>query len=219
MDDILLLSQCVSCKQRMLDICTDVSHELDLKFNVQKSMVLRIGSGFKRKCELLIIDGLNLDYVSEFKYLGVFVQSGNYFTCSLPHTKLKFYRCFNSIYGKAKLASSEVICINLLKSQCLSLILYATEAISPSSHDMLVLDKLVNRAFSKIFNPFDPTIISGMRCLFDLVPIADTVRRRELTFVKKYMTLSKNFYCLRCIYSCCRANDIFLLLEADLMNL
>ena len=209
-DDILLLSQSVSCMQRMLDICTDVSHELDLKFNVQKSMVLRIGSRFKRKCELLILDGQNLDYVSEFKYLRVFVQSGNYFTCSLNHTKLKFYRCFNSIYNKAKSASSEIICINLLKSQCLPLILYATEAISPSARDMLVLDKLINRAVSKIFNTFDPTIISDMRCLFDLVPIADTVRRRELTFVKKYMYyMSKNFYLLHCVYSCCRANDIF----------
>ena len=146
----------------MLDICIDVSHELDLKFNVQKSMVLRIGIRFKRKCEVLKLDGQNLDYVSEFKYLGVFVQSGNYFTCSLNHTKLKFYRCFNSIYSKAKSASSEVICINLLKSHCLPLILYATEAISPSARDMLVLDKLINRAGSKIFNTgtFDPTIIS-----------------------------------------------------------
>ena len=77
---------------------------------------------------------------------------------------------------------------------------------------MLVLDKLINRAVSKIFNTFDPTIISDMRCLFDLVPIADTVRRRELTFVKKYMSISLrtfNFYTayihvvVLTIYSCC----------------
>ena len=68
-DDILLLSQSVTCMQSMLNICSNVSKVLDLKFNVLKSALLRIGRRFNIKCSDVVLDGQIIPFVDEIKYL------------------------------------------------------------------------------------------------------------------------------------------------------
>ena len=184
----------------MLNICTVVASELDLKFNIKKSMAPRIGSRYKRNCSNLLLDGKVLQFVPEIKYLGVFVQSGSYLRCSFNHTKIQFYRSFNAIFTKAKSGSSEIICINLLKAYCLPLLLYATEAISPGQREIKTLDKLIDRAFSKIFNSFDPNIISTMRAVFGLESLCSLVYARRSGFIASL--LSKQLYFVKCLHSC-----------------
>jgi len=96
-DDILLLSTSVVQMQRMLDICSAGAHNLDLKFNVTKSQVLRIGPRYKSTCEQLRLDMQELHFAAEIKYLGVVIQCHKFFTCSYACCKLKFYRCFNAL--------------------------------------------------------------------------------------------------------------------------
>jgi uncharacterized protein (UPF0332 family) len=45
-DDILLISQSVTCMQKMLNLCFDIATQLDMKFNFKKSVVMRIGKRF-----------------------------------------------------------------------------------------------------------------------------------------------------------------------------
>lgn len=49
-DDILLITHSVACLQSMLNICGSMAKEIDLKFNVLKSAILRIGKRFNVKC-------------------------------------------------------------------------------------------------------------------------------------------------------------------------
>ena len=112
-DDILLLSQSVTCMQVMLDICSHIACYLDLKFNTKKSVVMRIGKRYKCKCSPLLLDGIALPVVEECKYLGVILREGSRFSRSFSAAKIKFYRSFNAIYSKAFFASEEVL-INLL---------------------------------------------------------------------------------------------------------
>jgi len=46
------------------------------------------------------------------------IAAGTSFTSSFDHVKLKFYRCFNAIYNRAKNADSELY-VQLMKSFCL----------------------------------------------------------------------------------------------------
>ena len=64
-DDILLLSHSLSGMQHMLDICSSESIELDLKFNVKKSMAMRIGQRYKKWCAPLILNKEDLQYNDE----------------------------------------------------------------------------------------------------------------------------------------------------------
>ena len=171
-DDILLLSQSVSCMQSMLDICSDISKRLDLKFNVKKSAVLRIGKRFNIKCGDLLLGDQVIPFVEEIKYLGIVIMSGSKFTRSFCLSKLKFYRCFNAIYSKAANASEEVL-VNLLKSYCLPLVMYSCESVSPCKADIKSLNKLITLAFQRIFHTYDAEIIQVTRSLFSLSDIAD----------------------------------------------
>jgi len=49
-DDLLLLSASLTSLQKMISICELEVHYLDMKFNVSKSMVLRLGRTYKQLC-------------------------------------------------------------------------------------------------------------------------------------------------------------------------
>jgi hypothetical protein len=70
-----------------------------------------------------------------------------------------------AIFYRAKSASSELILVELMKSFCLPLILYATEAVGSSKTDTKMMDKMVNNSLGKIFGTYDASIIDGLRCL------------------------------------------------------
>src|SRR3989442_4236258 len=127
-DDILLLSQSVTCIQSMLDICSDVARNLDLLFNDKKSCIMRIEKRCNVKCCDLNLDGKIIAAVEEIKYLGISIEKCLTFSRSYCNAKIKFCRCFNSTYSKA----SQEVLVNLFKCYCLSTILYACEAVGPS---------------------------------------------------------------------------------------
>ena len=54
--------------------------------------------------------GQPLQWVSEFRYLSVFIVSSRSFKCSLVHAKRSFYAAVNGLFGKLlNLAFEEVI--------------------------------------------------------------------------------------------------------------
>ena len=197
-DDILLLSQSVTCMQSMLDICNRVACYLDLKFNTKKSVTMRIGKRYKYKCSAFLLDGIALPRVEECKYLGVILREGCRFSRSFCTAKIKFYRCFNAIYSKAFFASEEVL-INLLNSFRLPLVTFACEAVWPSRSDVRILDKLITVAFQKIFHTFDVDVISNAKLYFGLDNVDHLLRIRQKNFFDRYF--NKGFSFSHVIYS------------------
>ena len=104
-DDILLISKTISGMQNMLDICSSMAIELNVKFNVAKSMVLRIGARFSVKCAELVLCNSVLARVEQIKYLGVTLKSGRKCAYSFKSTKMSFYRCFNAVDRKMQTPS------------------------------------------------------------------------------------------------------------------
>src|SRR5206468_10446273 len=66
-----------------LPICNNVSKVLDLKFNVLKSALLRIGRRFNIKCSDVVLEGQIIPFVDEIKYLGIITKNGSNFKRSL----------------------------------------------------------------------------------------------------------------------------------------
>lgn len=170
----------------MLNICVNTSKVLDLNFNNKKCVALRIGKRFNKAVKSLLLDGQELFFVNEIKYLGVYIKGDVYFRCSYVQNKLKFYRCFNSIYSKCKSASSELICVNLFKSYCMPLVLYAMEAIDPLANELNALDKLISNAIGKIFDSYDSSLITILRDNLNLEPVHVIVSKRKLNFHMVY---------------------------------
>ena len=201
-DDILLLSQSVSCMQNMLCICDVVAKRLDLKFNANKSSVMRIGKRCMIKCSDLLLNGVVVPFVEEIKYLGVYIRKSLTFLRSFSLAKISFFRSFNSIYSKASRAGEDVL-VNLFKSYCLPILTYACEAIFPSKSELKIFDKLIVTVFNKIFHSFDSSVISSARLCFDMSDIADILSKRHLSFLSRYN--SKNFSFAKTIanLNCC----------------
>ena len=169
----------------MLNICSKQAECLDLKFNVVKSAMMRIGNRFNTKCCDVILDGQILPYVDEIKYLGIFIKKGRCFNRSFSSSKIKFYRCFNAIYSKASYASEDVI-INLFKSYCLPVFTYACESVFPNKSDANSLNKLISTAFYKIFRTYDINVINTARTHFGLSDIVDILNVRQHRFITRY---------------------------------
>src|SRR5437867_5258627 len=153
--------------QSILDLFTAVSKSIDLKFNVKKSSVMRIGKRCNIKCSILLLDGNVVPYVDEIKYLGITIKKGITFCRSWCAEKIKFYRCFNAIQSKANLASEDVL-VNLFNCYCLPVITYACDAVLPCKSDIRSLAKLIANVFYKIFHTFDKDIIDSARLHFGL---------------------------------------------------
>ena len=107
----------------MLMICDQFAAEFDMKFNSGKSVVLRIGNRYNAKCVPLTLNGEVLKFVSELKYLGVYLVAGKYFRTTIDHLKVKFFHVFNCIFAHSKAANSEIVSVELLKAYCLPFLL------------------------------------------------------------------------------------------------
>ena len=185
-DDIMLVSHSITVMQQMLDICSAEAESLDFSFNTVKSVALRIGQRYKHDCIALRLSGADLAYVDRTKYLGVMLTSSRMFTCSFDHLKLKFYRCFNAIFTRARNAGNELVSVHLLKSVCLPIILYGTEALQPSRSTLRMLDNLINRAVYRIFECSQSVDIKYIRLMVDLPALDLLVQRRHCAFVRQF---------------------------------
>jgi len=90
------------------------SNDFDIKSNCKKSVAMHIRKWLKEKCVLLQVDNKDILYVTELKYLGVYVCAGQLLKFSAEHLRSKFYRTFNCIYSRSKASNSEMISIELL---------------------------------------------------------------------------------------------------------
>ena len=167
-DDILLVAHSLCVMQMMLDICSQEASSLDFSFNTVKSVALRIGPRYKYVCAPLTLSGANLVFVDKTKYLGVMLLAARTFKCSF---EIKYYRCFHAIYCKAMHSGSELVCVQLVKSMCLPILLYAIEAVQPARSTLLMLDNILNRSVFRIFgcsNADDICFIRASACIEDI---------------------------------------------------
>jgi len=112
---------------------------------------MRIGPRFDVVCADFTLSGGIIQYMQSLKYLGVCIKANRKFACDFDHVKAKFYRTFNCVYAKSFTGNSELITIELLRSCCLSVLLYAIELLLPRICDINSFNNCINIAVAKIF--------------------------------------------------------------------
>jgi len=126
-DDILLLAPSVtaSALQKLLWVCEEELDSIDMAINAKKSSCMRIGARHEKVCSRIsTLNGRELDWVDEIRYLGVFILRANKFKCSIDQTKRAFFRAANSIFAKVGRLASEEVIVQLLKQKCMPILLY-----------------------------------------------------------------------------------------------
>ena len=66
----------------MLDICNKEIVTLDLRFNVSKSVVMRVGSRWDKPCVGFDLGSSTSIFTDSIKYLGMYLKSSSKFVCS-----------------------------------------------------------------------------------------------------------------------------------------
>ena len=98
--------------------------------------------------------GLTVNWVTSDGYLGVYLESSSTFKCSFQSNEAKFYNAFNCIFKKIGRTASKDVIVALIKSKCLPILLYGTEACPVNSAMRHSLQFALNRALFKIFGAF-----------------------------------------------------------------
>jgi len=123
-----------------------------MAINVKKSCCLRIGPRNNFSCSPISMStGTVLPWVSEIRYLGIYIKQSTNFRCSIDHAKRSFYWSANAIFGKIRRIASEDITLQLINTRCIPILLYGLEACPLLKSDLSSLDFVINRLFMKLF--------------------------------------------------------------------
>ena len=86
-DDLILLSITVTDLQRLLDMCNFLFSNLDLPINISKCHCVRIGPRYNLECKNLTINGKDINWVDEIRFLGVTISKDKVFKCTWEDAK------------------------------------------------------------------------------------------------------------------------------------
>ena len=150
-DDMAILAPSVKGLQLLLDKCSQYCKDWDICLNSKKSKVLFFG----KKCSNLFspqLNGVALEWVETWTYLGVQVVSGKRFGATVTDRIKKFYRCANAIFRIEGRSDDETM-LQLVESHCLPILTYGMEIVYLSEHSC-VYSKMrcaYNSLFRRIF--------------------------------------------------------------------
>ena len=109
--------------------------------------------------------------------------------------KLVFFRAFNALYSKVGRLASEEVVISLLRSKCLPILFYATEACPLLVRTKNSLEFSITRIFMKLFRTGSPLIVKDCQRFFNFLPVKLQLVSRTANFLRKF-SASENSMCV-----------------------
>ena len=141
-DDIVLLSPSRHGLQELLDICVSYCTKFCLDFNVKKSKVMIVGVNSNSDLFPLYLGGAPLEFVPDFKYLGVHLYANRTgLSFSATTTIRSFHRAANSILNGSVKPHSNIL-LKLLYSNCVPILTYACTVKDFSASEMYSRSRL-----------------------------------------------------------------------------
>ena len=129
-DDIVLCSASLKDLELLVNMCSKAFDDIGMTINAKKSACLRIGNRHNSSVKSIILNNVEIEWKQEIRYLGVFITSSKSFTINLQYARKKFFKCLNGIFGQIGLKTSPTVLMTLIESNCVSILLYACEAVN-----------------------------------------------------------------------------------------
>ena len=149
-DDMALTSPSLRGLQQLLSATELYCKTWDIMLNAKKSKNMSFGK--KHTLSSLHLDGIDIDWVDSWPYLGVTVKSHSSFNCCVEEKIKSFYRCANAIL-RIEGRSDEMVMLQLLETHCLPILTYAIEVIHVANSDVRrKLRVAYNSLFRRVFN-------------------------------------------------------------------
>ena len=151
-DDIVLLAPTRHALQQMIMKCESYCYTYGLSFNAKKSKVMIFSKKAidKSSIHALTINGGNIEFVDQIKYLGAWIVSNPYLSFSHEEDMRSFYRAANSVLNQLH-SPDELISMHLLYTHCVPCFSYAAGTKEYTSKQMIDCTTALNDAIIKIF--------------------------------------------------------------------
>ena len=179
----------------MFDAVQSEITRCNMVLNVSKCCALGVGPRFNIKCKCITtVLGSDISWVSEIRYLGVYLVAGRILKFSVSKAKASFNRAANSILSKVLNVGSEELVLHLLKVKCLPILSYCLDVCELNKSTAASLDFCVSRFGFRIFKTGNRNIVReclsfmGFSLPSELLPI----RFRRL--LDKFVS-SSNLFC------------------------
>ena len=141
-----------------------------MPINIAKCHCLRIGPRHNLQCKNLIINGKEISWVDEIRFLGVTICNDNIFKCKWEDAKKKFYCYTNVILGRISTSAPVNVLLKLIDSQSVPHLLYGISATTLSTKELKSFSYAYNSIFAKIFHSCDNTVILNCQYFSNSLP-------------------------------------------------
>ena len=182
-DDLCLVAPTRGALQEMLDICQEYCTEFCLSFNVKKSKVMLFGKVKSNVINPLTLNGKKLDFVPEWRYLGVTVVAGNNLSFSIRPALASFYRAVNCVLS-ALHKPNELVLMNLLYSNCVPILSNAAEVVELSTSELRDCNTAINNTIRRIYSYQRWESTRCLRTSLGFPSIYEIFSRRSQNFLK-----------------------------------
>ena len=170
--------------QELINCCQEYCAEYCLSFNIKKSKILIFGNATKDQFSALTLNGNPLQFVSEWKYLGVTVSAGPKLSFSAKPALSAYYRAVNSILSVLR-KPDEIVLMNLLFTNCVPILTYGSETVEFSASDMRNFNTAINDAIRRVYSYQRWESVRALRESAGFPSIYDIFSRRSEAFLIK----------------------------------
>ena len=182
-DDLALLAPSRRALQILMDTCKEYCDLHCLSFNTKKSKAMIFGKGFDDPCVPLHLGNSDIEFATEWKYLGTTIQSGKEFAFSAKPDLTSFFRASNAILGAAGNAEKPVL-LTLLYTNCVPILTYACNVKHYSASDMSDCNTAVNNALRRVFGFKDWRSIRTLREIFNFKSLYEIFKSAQDRFAE-----------------------------------
>ncbi len=137
------------------------------------------------------IGNIQLHWVQNVKYLGVYLSCAKTFQVDFAETRRKFFSSVNSILSKCNF-TSDIVKLQLMESHCLPILLYAVESLNLSKSRILELNSWWNSVYRKIFNYHKWESVKELIFMLGRLDLHHIINLKSLKFVINMSKRSNN---------------------------
>ena len=133
----------------------------------------------------LSLNGKVVKWVDSWKYLGVTLNTGKFFNCSITDRIKKFYKCTNAIF-RIDGFSDELTMLRLVEAHCVPLLTYAIEVLHVSNpRECYKMRVAYNSLFRTIFRYRYFDSVRELQGFLSKPTWEELVEKRKTSFMNK----------------------------------
>ena len=133
----------------------------------------------------ITLNGLNVELVSKWKYLGIVLRSGARFGCSVTERVKSFYRSLNSIL-RVEGRSDDMVLLRLIESHFVPILTYGIETRHVANRDeRRSLRVAYNSVFRKLFGYRYFESVTNLQHSLGRLTYEELIDKRQKGFLKR----------------------------------